>query len=745
MRTRRFDAVRSRAGARCRLNHLFLCREFPPAPYPPGGIGTYVRHITRLLADAGETVHVIAHRWAGAPRSREERIDGRLIVHRIALDPPIPADAADWQRDLLISRGLLASSFPSQAFAWHAARLAEQLIETAGIDVVEAQEWEAPLYYLQLRRRLSLGPERGPALVVHLHSSTEQIFAANHWDTTVADYAPAAAQEAFSIAAADALIAPSQFIARQALARHAVDPSRIHVIPYPIGDTVSLQRGENIWAGRSICHIGRLEPRKGVFECIDAIVAIAADYPDLRVDLVGGDTPIQVTGGPSVAAALRQRIPKPVRQQIRFHGGRDHAGVCEVLARASAVVVPSRWENFPYSCIEAMATGLPAVVSPDGGMRELVDDGVSGWIADSCTPAGLAAALRRALDTSGEQRQRMGQAALQSVNGKCANASIVRQHLTLKRGIAPRVQPPAVASTATGIAADRPQSSSRLAVVVLGAAGPAQLEGVRRGLRAQIESPARVIVECADLMPATVSRVQADGWEVAGGSDGGSGRRPSAATVACWRDQDLLGMVLVDARVQLDPDSLRICRIALERDDRLALLSAWTLDTAAPERAQVHADPGRPDRLDAATPAAIVAVKMGALLAIGDDPADLRAPTWNGVFERILRSDRSALVYPAILGSTAGVLGSLHAPQPAVRYSSMARAVQRLHTPLLHWLMAGPPEDRRQFVKDAVRSPLQSLRWLSRRALYALGQWPTWQRRAPVRAAETPPSTKPSR
>lgn len=688
-----------------------------------------------MLADAGETVHVIAHRWAGAPHVREERIDGRLIVHRIALDQPIPADAAESQRDLQISRGLLASSFPSQAFAWHAARLAEQLIETAGIDVVEAQEWEAPLYYLQLRQRLGLGPERRPPYVVHLHSSTEQIFAANHWDTSVADYAPASAQEAFSIAHADALIAPSLFIARQAL---AVDPSRIHVIPYPIGDTVRVPRSDDIWAGRSICHIGRLEPRKGVFECIDAIVAIAADYPDLRVDLVGGDTPIQVTGGLSVAAALRQRIPKPVRQQIRFHGSRDHAGVCEVLARASAVVVPSRWENFPYSCIEAMATGLPAVVSPNGGMRELVDDGVSGWIADSGTPAGLAAALRRALDTSGEQRRRMGQAALQSVNGKCANASIVRQHLTLKRGIAPRVQPPAVTLTASSAAADR-QSSSRLAVVVLGAAGPAQLEGVRRGLRAQIEAPVQVIVECADLMPETVSSVQVDGWEVATGSGVGLGQRPSAATVACWRNRDLLGIVIVDARVQLDPASLQICRIAFERDDGLALLSGWTLATASPERVQVHADPARPDRLDAATPAAIVAVKMSALPALGD------AQTWEDVFENILRSERSALVYPAILGSTAGALGSLPAPHYAVRYSSMARALQRLHMPLLKWLMEGPLEDRHQFVSDALRNPLRSLRWLSRRAFFALGRWTTWQRGSPVRAAETPTSTKPSR
>src|SRR5690349_3815673 len=70
------------------LRHLFICREFPPAAYPPGGIGTYVRHMATLLAAAGETVHVIAHRWQGAPQAREVSMDQRLIVHRVALDDP---------------------------------------------------------------------------------------------------------------------------------------------------------------------------------------------------------------------------------------------------------------------------------------------------------------------------------------------------------------------------------------------------------------------------------------------------------------------------------------------------------------------------------------------------------------------------------------------------------------------------------------------------------------------------------
>jgi len=52
------------------MKHLILCREYPPAP--GGGIGAYVWHISRLLAESGESVHVIAQAWEGAEGPLEE-------------------------------------------------------------------------------------------------------------------------------------------------------------------------------------------------------------------------------------------------------------------------------------------------------------------------------------------------------------------------------------------------------------------------------------------------------------------------------------------------------------------------------------------------------------------------------------------------------------------------------------------------------------------------------------------------
>ena len=142
-----------------RMRHLIISREYPPSTYPRGGIGTYVEQIARLLAEAGETVHVIGELWDGASSAREIRYDGRLIVHRVPLGEPLHlrADAGDAAATRRLLDGMAASAFPAQTFAWQAAMLAETLVDAEAIDVIEAQDYEAPLSYFLLRRALGPG------------------------------------------------------------------------------------------------------------------------------------------------------------------------------------------------------------------------------------------------------------------------------------------------------------------------------------------------------------------------------------------------------------------------------------------------------------------------------------------------------------------------------------------------------------------------------------------------------------
>jgi glycogen synthase len=484
------------------MKHLIVCREYPPAPHPPGGIGSYTTHMARLLAEAGERVHVIAQAWRGARRETTESCGGNLIVHRVRLDEPVGSDLP--AREAGIVRGLLQSDCPSQAFSWQTARLAERLIREEAIDLIEGPEWEAPLYYLQLRRDMGLGPERQPPCLVHLHSPAEFIARSNQWDLALADLEPLCRLEEYTIRSADALLSPSAYLAQGAAARYRVRAERISVIPYPLGDTPPIDRGPDVWARDSICYVGRLELRKGIIEWVDAAVEVARSHGAVQFEFIGSDTSLDGTAESSVRETLEARIPGEFRPRFHFQSSRTKDKLREVLAQTPAAVVPSRWDNLPYTCIEAMCTGLPVLVSPNGGMAELVRDGESGWVSSDGTAAALATTLRRFLDTPPMERAAMGRNAEAAVRRICSNQSVVEQQLELRS----RVVSTGAASAPAPRCGDQP-----LGIVVTCLEHPERLADCAAAISSQSLQPEAVVAVIDERFGVTAAP---PGWKVIG-------------------------------------------------------------------------------------------------------------------------------------------------------------------------------------------------------------------------------------
>lgn len=97
---------------------------------------------------------------------------------------------------------------------------------------------------------------------------------------------------------------------------------------------------------------------------------------------------------------------------VTFVGQRED--VPDLLAAADIFVLPSHSEGVSRSLLEAMAMGLPVVVSQAGGSPEVVQDGVNGLLIPVKDPAALAQAVLRLLAQPGWARQ-LGQAAAQDV------------------------------------------------------------------------------------------------------------------------------------------------------------------------------------------------------------------------------------------------------------------------------------------------------------------------------------------
>jgi glycogen synthase len=561
------------------MRHLIISREYPPAAYHPGGIGTYVANIARLLAEKGEIVHVIGQRWAGAPAERESFVDGRLIVHRIGeFDLPRPEKAEDAARLELEREGLKRTAFPEQWFSWHAAFLAERLIEEERIDLVEGQEWEAPLYHLLLRRALGLGPSRRPPCILHLHSATVFIRRYNGAPDTPPAYPQMSRLEAFCIRAADAHLCPSRYYGRQAAEHFGLPPDAVEVVPLPVGATPFIERTPEVWERGSICFVGRLEPRKGIIEWMAAAERVAKAVPDVTFDFVGADVW-------RLQPLLEARLAPELRDRFRFHGSRPREEVLGFLARARAASVPSRWENFPNVCIEAMRSGLPVIATRLGGMIELIEDGRTGWLTPDTGVAGmtdgLVEALGRCLAAPAEGRASMGRAASERIARICDNDAIVRAHLVYRSAVAERgsqrsstvslhpVQAPARPSAA----AAEGQASVPGAGIVIRAASPHDAAPLLRLLSQQTAAPAAIVLVCEAGEPADAS---ADGILRLD--------RPDLRGAAAWNAGHAALLerkpgfwLFLDQHDALDPCCLeRMGRILAHRPD-VGLVAPWTL------------------------------------------------------------------------------------------------------------------------------------------------------------------------
>jgi glycosyltransferase involved in cell wall biosynthesis len=117
---------------------------------------------------------------------------------------------------------------------------------------------------------------------------------------------------------------------------------------------------------------------------------------------------VSLFGGGGNEASLRGLAEHLDLRSIRFRG--HEADVEAIWREHHALVLPSRFEGLPLALVEAMLCGRPAIVTPAGGNAELVEEGVTGFVADAISVDALDEALERAWQARSRWRA-MGEAA----------------------------------------------------------------------------------------------------------------------------------------------------------------------------------------------------------------------------------------------------------------------------------------------------------------------------------------------
>lgn len=163
-----------------------------------------------------------------------------------------------------------------------------------------------------------------------------------------------------------------------------------------------------------VLFVGRLQRMKGVHLLVRAMPQVLARVPQARFVFVGNDQ-IPVGDFPSTGAYLRSLLPPALQPKLELVGQVPHEALSGYYAPAAICVLPSIFEAFGYTCLEAMTYGKAIVGSAAGGMVELLDDGNAGLLYDPPDVDGLAARIVRLLEdptlraTLGDRARRRAQ------------------------------------------------------------------------------------------------------------------------------------------------------------------------------------------------------------------------------------------------------------------------------------------------------------------------------------------------
>jgi D-inositol-3-phosphate glycosyltransferase len=201
---------------------------------------------------------------------------------------------------------------------------------------------------------------------------------------------------------ADLMLASTAEERDQLAELYGAEPTRVEIVPPGVDHLVFRPGGDDGTALRSrlgldggplALFVGRIQPLKGADVALQALARLADERSTLLV--VGGPS------GPAGAAesARLERLVGDLGlgERVRFLPPQRHDALADFYRAADVCIVPSRSESFGLVALEAAACGTPVVAAAVGGLRSLVDDGVTGFLVDGHDPAAFAARVEEVI------------------------------------------------------------------------------------------------------------------------------------------------------------------------------------------------------------------------------------------------------------------------------------------------------------------------------------------------------------
>jgi glycosyltransferase involved in cell wall biosynthesis len=173
--------------------------------------------------------------------------------------------------------------------------------------------------------------------------------------------------------------------------------------------------------------VGRLNAQKGIGQLLDAVAAMQTGA---ELDVVGDGTDRE--------ALLSHARSLGIADRVYWHGALPQPRLVEFYRQATALVVPSRDEGFGLVAVEAQLCETPVVAFASGGLIDIMEDGVTGYLIHPSDTASFATSLDDVVTS--EQRHEIGRAGRQSALAKFSPESVARRYRKLYDSVLVRAQ-----------------------------------------------------------------------------------------------------------------------------------------------------------------------------------------------------------------------------------------------------------------------------------------------------------------
>jgi glycosyltransferase involved in cell wall biosynthesis len=367
--------------------------------YPPetgfGGIGTYTQNLARDLVSAGATVHVIA---GAAVAKKTTSVEEGVHVTRFKYGRPY-RKVYDW---------LWNHEFPSASRRFETAlsmyRCFRDIHARHPFDVVEAPDCGAEGAFVYSR-------VRGIKKVITFHSPMYLI--GGYYDNNAIDLSVTCFLEKMAVKNADAYITLSRALATRVkedfhinkpvtVVPLGLDMERLSAVPH-----VDIRKKYRIPAGaRVVLVLGRVERRKGTDLLQSVIPEVVRAVPQSFFLIVGRVL------YPAIKKEIEARLKAcNCADRAMFTGHVGFEDMVNSIRSCDVFLLPSRWENFPRTLLEAMGAGKAIVAASVGGVPEMIEDKVSGLLGRLGCPGSLARGIITLLEDP-QSAKRYGEEAL---------------------------------------------------------------------------------------------------------------------------------------------------------------------------------------------------------------------------------------------------------------------------------------------------------------------------------------------